>query len=93
MLQRNQPRLMLLELQNAVASDVNEEPQDESSDETDDDDDDDDADDDDGEIVDMSGVKCRAPYTHSWGEMSYHNAIILCCLPDQSQVHTLLSYM
>ena len=51
--------------------------------ETNDDDDDDDDDDD-----ELSGMKCRAPYTHSWGEMSFHNAIVLSVQPDQSQVHT-----
>jgi len=49
---------------------------------------DDDDDDDDDEVTDLSGMKCRAPYTHSWGEMSFHNAMILSILPDQSQVCT-----
>lgn len=44
--------------------------------------------DDDEELVDLSGMKCRAPHTHSWGEMSFHNAIISCILLSQSQVHT-----
>ena len=44
--------------------------------------------DDNEELVDLSGMKCRAPYTHSWGEMSFHNAIISCILLSQSQVHT-----
>jgi len=34
----------------------------------------------------MSGKKCRAPYSHSWGEMSYHNALVLCQEADKSQV-------
>ena len=55
--------------------------EDESS-ETDDDDDDDDE----SEVTDLSGMKCRAPYTHSWGEMSFHNAIVLSVLPEKSQV-------
>ena len=83
-------------LQNAIAADdANEQPavdssheqhqqrgSDDDSSEMDDDDDDDD------EVIDLSGMKCRAPYTHSWGEMSFHNAMILSVLPDQSQVCT-----
>jgi len=56
------------------------------SDGDDDDDDDDDDDYDDTEPIDFTGMKCRAPYTHSWGEMSFHNAVILSILSDQSQV-------
>jgi len=55
-----------------------------SDEETDTDDDDDD--DDDSEVIDLTGMKCRAPYIHSWGEMSFHNAIISAILYDQSQV-------
>ena len=26
---------------------------------------------------DIVGTKCRAPYTHEWGSMGYHNALII----------------
>lgn len=26
---------------------------------------------------DIIGTKCRAPYTHDWGSMGYHNALIV----------------
>ena len=26
---------------------------------------------------DIIGTRCRAPYTHDWGSMSYHNALIV----------------
>jgi len=55
-----------------------------AADNDDDDSTDDSGDDEDG--IDMSGLKCRAPFTHSWGQMSFHNAVILSVLPDQSQV-------
>ena len=82
-------------LQNAIAADGSEQEtidrscelrgSDDGSSDSDGEDDDDD-DDDDDEVIDLSGMKCRAPYTHSWGEMSFHNAMILCILPDQAQV-------
>ena len=64
----------------ALGSDDGSESDDDSTD------DDDDDDDDDTEAIDFTGMKCRAPYTHSWGEMSFHNAVILSVLSDQSQV-------
>ena len=82
-----------VEMQNAIAADASDEVavtsrelrgSQDGREVTDDDDDDDD--DDESEVVDMSGMKCRVPFTHSWGEMSFHNAMILCVLPDQSQV-------
>ena len=65
----------------ALGSDDGSESDDDSTDDDDDDDDDDDT-----EAIDFTGMKCRAPYTHSWGEMSFHNAVILSVLSDQSQV-------
>ena len=38
------------------------------------------------EMIEFTGTKCRAPYTHTWGEMSFHNAIISSILAEQSQV-------
>lgn len=26
---------------------------------------------------DYSGCKCRVPFSHQWGEMTYHNAMVL----------------
>jgi len=54
--------------------------------ESDSDDDESDSDDPEKEDTDLSGMKCRAPYTHSWGEMSFHNAIILSVLFDTAEV-------
>jgi len=68
-----------------AANETSNDSDDDDDDDNDDDDDDDDNDDE-SEVIDLSGMKCRAPYTHSWGEMSYHNAIISCILPEQSQV-------
>jgi len=50
--------------------------------------------DDETEVIDtdFTGTKCRAPYTHSWGEMSFHNAIIVSILSGQSQVCSTLYY-
>ena len=30
------------------------------------------------EEEELGGMRCQAPYSHDWGEMSYHNAIVLC---------------
>ena len=41
---------------------------------------------DDGEEEeDLSGKRCRAPFSHSWGEMAYHNAMVLGREADGSE--------
>lgn len=36
---------------------------------------------------DMFGQKCQAPFCHSWGPISYHNAIILSRVQNDSTTH------
>lgn len=36
---------------------------------------------------DMFGQKCQAPFCHSWGRISYHNAIILSRVQNDSTTH------
>lgn len=36
---------------------------------------------------DMFGQKCQAPFCRSWGQISYHNAIILSRVQNDSTAH------
>ncbi|ESO02034.1 hypothetical protein HELRODRAFT_188556 [Helobdella robusta] len=58
-------------------------------DDDDDDDDDNDDDDDDDKLDGLYGLKCRVPYFHSWGEMSYQNAFVFCREPQKDKVRVL----
>ena len=39
---------------------------------------------------DISGNKCRVPFSHVWGEMTYHNAMVLCAEPTEEGVEAMV---
>lgn len=37
----------------------------------------------------LEGMKCRAPHTHQWGDIAYHNALVCSVIPNDSDSKTL----
>ena len=37
------------------------------------------------ELDDIAGTKCRVPYSHEWGPISYQNAMVLHAEPIESE--------
>ena len=35
--------------------------------------------------VGVSGTKCRAPHSHAWGGMTYHNAMVIAVEPLEEE--------
>lgn len=47
----------------------------------------------DEDLSDLVGLKCRAPHSHDWGKLDYHNALIISARKHSEQEeHILVMY-
>lgn len=37
---------------------------------------------------DIEGMKCKAPHTHQWGDVAYHNAMVCSLVNDDDDEET-----
>ena len=44
-------------------------------------------------LDEIAGTKCRIPYSHDWGPISYQNAMVLHAEPIESEGELQVSYL